>query len=161
MTIEIFVADYHNPVHQTAIVELLDEYARDPMGGAEGLSTQVKENLPSALADTPNAFSILALVNGVPAGLINCFQTLSTFKCKPLVNIHDVVVNDAHRGTGLSTAMLEKVEEIALQRNCCKLTLEVLEANYIARGAYEKFGFTGYELDPAMGKAMFWEKPLA
>lgn len=161
MTIEIIVADYNDPVHQAAIVELLDEYARGPMGGAKGLSDWTKENLPAALAGTANAFSILALADGTPAGLINCFQTLSTFKCKPLLNIHDVMVSRALRGKGLSTAMLAKVEEIALQRGCCKLTLEVLEGNSIARKSYKKFGFSGYELDPVLGKAMFWEKPLA
>jgi len=161
MTIEIIVADYSDPAHQAAIVELLDEYARDPMGGARGLSDWTKENLPAALAGTANAFSILALADGTPAGLINCFQTLSTFKCKPLVNIHDVMVSRAFRGKGLSTAMLAKVEETALQRGCCKLTLEVLEGNSIARKSYKKFGFAGYELDPVLGKAMFWEKPLA
>ena len=160
MVIEIIVADYSNPAHQAAIVELLDEYARDPMGGARGLSDWAKENLPAALAGTANAFSVLALADGAPAGLINCFQTLSTFKCRPLVNIHDVTVSQSLRGRGLSTAMLAKVEEIAQQRGCCKLTLEVLEGNSIARRAYARFGFRGYELDPAMGKAMFWEKPL-
>ena len=160
MNIEIILADYNDPAHQAAIIELLDEYARDPMGGAKGLSDWTKENLPAALAGTANAFSILALADGTPAGLINCFQTLSTFKCKPLVNIHDVMVSRVFRGKGLSTAMLAKVEETARQRGCCKLTLEVLEGNTIARKSYRKFGFQGYELDPAMGKAMFWEKPL-
>ena len=160
MNIEIILADYNDPAHQAAIIELLDEYARDPMGGAKGLSDWTKENLPAALAGTANAFSILALADGTPAGLINCFQTLSTFKCKPLVNIHDVMVSRVFRGKGLSTAMLAKVEETARQRGCCKLTLEVLEGNTIARKSYRKFGFQGYELDPAMGNAMFWEKPL-
>jgi hypothetical protein len=40
------------------------------------------------------------------------------------------------------------------------VTLEVLEGNQIAKNAYIKFGFAGYELDPKMGKALFWEKPL-
>ena len=38
------------------------------------------------------------------------------------------------------------VEEIALERNCCKLTLEVLEKNYIAINSYKKFGFNQYQL---------------
>ncbi len=45
-------------------------------------------------------------------------------------------------------------------RDCCKLTLEVLEGNHIAQAAYTKFGFSGYELDPEMGRALFWEKKL-
>ena len=56
--------------------------------------------------------------------------------------------------------MLDEVERIAKEKGCCKLTLEVLEGNIVAKKAYEKFGFSSYELDPATGKALFWEKVL-
>ncbi len=56
--------------------------------------------------------------------------------------------------------MLSTVEQIAQDKGCCKLTLEVLEANQPAQQAYTKFGFSGYELDPRAGKALFWEKLL-
>jgi ribosomal protein S18 acetylase RimI-like enzyme len=56
--------------------------------------------------------------------------------------------------------MLEKVEELALEKGCCKLTLEVLQGNTIAQNSYEKFGFANYVLDPEMGSAMFWQKAL-
>jgi len=36
----------------------------------------------------------------------------------------------------------------------------VLEGNRTAQAVYKSLGFTGYELDPRMGKAMFWQKPL-
>ncbi|MDU0356030.1 GNAT family N-acetyltransferase [Paraglaciecola aquimarina] len=57
--------------------------------------------------------------------------------------------------------MLQKVEQIARQKDCCKITLEVLEGNEVAKNAYLKHGFAGYELDPEQGKAMFWQKVLA
>jgi len=97
---------------------------------------------------------------GQAAGLINCFEGLSTFLCKPLLNIHDVVVTSIHRGERLLARMLRKVEEIAVDRGCCKLTLEVLEGNTLAQAAYRSAGFLGYELDPKQGRAMFWEKKL-
>ena len=56
--------------------------------------------------------------------------------------------------------LLRAVEREARERGCAKLTLEVLEGNAPARGAYEKFGFGAYQLDPAMGQAMFWQKSL-
>ena len=43
---------------------------------------------------------------------------------------------------------------------CCKLTLEVLDGNAPAKAAYEKFGFASYELDPAVGGALCWQKKL-
>jgi hypothetical protein len=36
----------------------------------------------------------------------------------------------------------------------------VLEGNTIAMAAYRSLGFEGYQLDPALGKALFWEKKL-
>jgi ribosomal protein S18 acetylase RimI-like enzyme len=65
---------------------------------------------------------------------------------------------EAYRGLGISQQLLAKVDEIAQQRGCCKVTLEVLQGNTVAQKAYQKYGFTGYELDPAMGQAMFWHK---
>ena len=45
-------------------------------------------------------------------------------------------------------------------RGCCKLTLEVLDNNFIAKALYKKFGFSDYQLDPEYGNALFWEKKL-
>ena len=103
---------------------------------------------------------MLAFVGGEPAGLVNCFEGFSTFACRPLVNVHDVVVMNPFRGLGLSQKMLQKVEEIARQRGCCKITLEVLEGNAVAQSAYRKFGFDDSMFDPAYGRMLFWSKSL-
>lgn len=161
MTIEIRQVDYTNPQDAAHLCALLDNYAQDKMGGSQALPQEVKANLAAELAKLPHAFSLIAYLEGQPVGLINCFQTLSTFKCKPLINIHDVTVVAECRGLGVSQKLLEKVEEIARERGCCKITLEVLEGNQVAQNAYKKFGFEGYELDPELGKALFWEKPLS
>ena len=160
MATDIVVADYHDPAHAADLVALLDAYARDRMGGGRPLSAFARENLVKELAQRPRAFSVLAYVDGQAAGLVNCFEGFSTFSCRPLINIHDVVVLDAFRGQGLSQSMLATVETVAQERGCCKLTLEVLEGNDVAQHAYRKFGFDGYELDPATGRALFWEKVL-
>jgi ribosomal protein S18 acetylase RimI-like enzyme len=142
------------------IVFLLDHYASDPMGGGEPLSDNVKQKLVVSLSNIPNAFSVLATVDGKPAGLVNCFEGFSTFKCKPLININDVTVITEFRGLGISQKMLDKVEQIARSRDCCKITLEVLSNNQPAMSAYRKFGFSEYELDPDAGSALFWQKIL-
>jgi len=160
MSIEIRLANYNDAKDGQLVVELLNAYAQDPMGGGEALAQHTQENLAAELAKIPHAFSILAFVDGKPAGLINCFEAFSTFKCKPIINVHDVTVLSDFRGLGLSLKMMDKVEEIARERGACKMTLEVLEGNKVAQGSYLKFGFSGYELDPKMGQAMFWEKPL-
>ena len=160
MKIDVFTLNYQDSQHDQDMLFLLDDYALDPMGGATALTQTVKDNLASELAKLPHAFSVICYVDGKPAGLANCFYAFSTFTCKPLINIHDLVVSSEFRGLGISQKMLQHVENIAIQKGCCKVTLEVLEGNQIAKNAYLKFGFAGYELDPQMGKALFWEKPL-
>jgi len=160
MSIEIVKADYLSELHSKDIPSLLNAYASDPMGGGQPLRDSVKTNLVKALSKLPHAFSIIAYVNQQPAGLVNCFEAFSTFSCKPLVNVHDVIVLSEHRGNGLSQKMLDKVEKIAKSRGCCKVTLEVLSNNEAAKSAYNKQGFSGYELDPQSGVALFWQKPL-
>ncbi len=158
--VKIIAADYLLPEHGAAIVQLMDEYARDPMGGGQGLSDYAKVNLVATLAQRSTARSILAYVDDQPVGLINCFEGFSTFACAPLLNIHDVIVSREFRGQGLSKLMFAKVEEMARELGCCKLTLEVLAGNRVAQGAYRACGFAGFELDPAMGQALFWQKKL-
>jgi ribosomal protein S18 acetylase RimI-like enzyme len=159
-SIEIIEADLSVPKHANAVIALMDEYARDPMGGGNGLSDYAKTNLIPELAKRQIARVILAFVDDLPAGLVICLEGFSTFACQPLLNIHDAIVSLPYRGRGLSKLMLQAAEKIAIDLGCCKLTLEVLEHNYLAQTAYRSFGFNGYELNPQMGKALFWEKKL-
>jgi GNAT superfamily N-acetyltransferase len=156
-TLEVVEAQYADPVHATALVDLLDQYARDPAGGSEPLSAFARDRLAAELAARPTAFSVLAFDAGLPIGLINCIEGFSTFACKPLVNVHDVVVIEGYRGHGVGRLMLERVRAIAQRRGACKLTLEVLDGNRSAIALYEKFGFAPYQLDPAMGQARFFQ----
>jgi len=59
-TLTLCQVDYANPQHMQALLDLLDGYARDPMGGAEPLSDFAKTHLPQALAARPHLFSVLA-----------------------------------------------------------------------------------------------------
>ena len=160
MKIEILQANYLNKDHALAIGYLLNAYATDPMGGGKPLPDEIQNNIAKKLSEINYAVSVIGYIDGEPAGLVNCFEGFSTFLCKPLLNIHDMIVLKKYRGAGLSQLLLEKVEEIAKSKECCKLTLEVLSKNTVAQSSYTKFGFTGYELDPEFGKALFWEKPL-
>ncbi len=161
--LQICRADYANPAHAKALIELLDAYARDPMGGGVPLPALVKQNLVAAMAERGQIFSVLAFAgdhDSVPVGLANCVEGFSTFACQPLVNVHDLVVLPAYRGRGIAQKMLALVEEIALERGACKLTLEVLAGNQSATRLYRRVGFSAYQLDPAMGTAQFLQKWL-
>ena len=162
-TVHICRADYANPVHALALVAVLDAYARDPMGGGEGLSEFTKTHVVAELAARPQAFSVLAFADSSqaqPVGLVNCIEGFSTFACRPLVNVHDVAVLASHRGQGVAERMLALAEEVACERGACKLTLEVLSGNAGAVRLYQRVGFANYELDPAAGQARFMQKWL-
>lgn len=160
LAIEVLQADYGNAQHAQDLVYLLNAYAADPMGGGIPLTDVVQCSLVEELAKRDFALSLLAYVDGKPAGLLNAFEGFSTFAAKPLINIHDVIVLKEFRGLQLSQKLLSAVEELARARGCCKLTLEVLSGNESAKYAYMKFGFAGYALDPKVGQALFWQKKL-
>jgi len=159
-TFTVRLANYSKPSDAQAILGLLDHYARDPMGGGKPLSKFVLQNLIESLSSTTGAFSVLAYQDNVAVGLVNCFQSFSTFKCLPIINIHDVIVRKNYRGHKLAAKMLELVEQTAKERGSCKLTLEVLEGNTAAKRVYQSFGFNAYQLDPEQGNALFWEKSV-
>ena len=161
--LRICQADYADPQHISALMGLLDGYARDPMGGGQALSDMARTKLPEALKARPFMFSVLAfddVQNGLPVGLINCVEGFSTFACQPLVNVHDVVVVASHRGQRVAERMLAEVVALASQRGACKLTLEVLAGNVSAQKLYRRVGFDNYQLDPTMGHAQFMQKWL-
>lgn len=158
--LQVLRADYANPVHARALVSLLDAYAQDPAGGGKALSEYAKTHLVQSLAARPQAFSVLAFAGELAVGLVNCFEGFSTFQCRPLVNVHDVAVLASHRGQRVGERMLALAELIAHERGACKLTLEVLQGNRSAHRLYERLGFAGYELDPALGQAQFLQKWL-
>ncbi|MDZ7596023.1 MAG: GNAT family N-acetyltransferase [Thiobacillus sp.] len=159
--IEVVRVRYDDPAHATALLELLDAYALDPAGGGEALDAFTRDNLIAELAARPFIFSVLAFDGDTPVGLVNAIEGFSTFACRPLVNVHDVVVSASHRGRGIAALLFAEVEAIARERGACKLTLEVLDGNASARALYQRLGFAAYQLDPAMGHAQFLQKWLA
>lgn len=153
-------ADYQSASDAAALVMLLDAYASDPAGGGEPLSDFAKTHLVRELAARPQAYSVLAFEGEAPVGLVNCIEGFSSFACKPLVNVHDVAVLATHRGRGIAEAMLAEAERIAVGRGAIKMTLEVLSGNAPAMRLYQRAGYAGYQLDPAMGSAQFLQKWL-
>jgi ribosomal protein S18 acetylase RimI-like enzyme len=156
----IIQADLTRHDHAQAYLALMSHYASDPMGGAEDLSDYAKQNLVKMLLARQDAFIVLAFQEQQPAGLLTAFEGFSTFACQPLLNVHDVIVFKEFRSQGVAALLFSEIEKIAKSRDCCKITLEVLEGNEIAKKAYAKLGFAGYQLIPEFGNALFWTKSL-
>ncbi len=156
----VVAVDLDDPSHQRSLVDLLDEYARGSTGGGEPLSEFARSRLVPALRGQSTYAGFLALRGARAVGLVNAFFGFSTFAARPLLNIHDLFVHREARRRGVARRLLESVEELARDRGCCKLTLEVLSGNGPARAAYDAAGFRSSTLDPAMGEALFLEKKL-
>jgi ribosomal protein S18 acetylase RimI-like enzyme len=165
MKLRIARVNFRDARDAQALVMLLDAYARDPMGGGQGLTEAVKARVCNELAEHPGATSFMAWqgagASAQAIGLINCFTGYSTFKAQPLLNIHDIVVLPAQRGQGVGQALLAAAQAHALELGCCKLTLEVLTGNTRALASYQRFGFAPYTLDPSSGEASFMHKWLS
>jgi ribosomal protein S18 acetylase RimI-like enzyme len=159
--IVVHIVDYNDPLDGADLLSLLEIYAIDPMGGGGSLSDHARANLLSGLQAVPHAFSLIASMDGEPAGLANCFWGFSTFSAKPLVNIHDIVVAPEFRGRGVAKVLFAKIEEMAAAKGACKVTLEVLSLNEPAKALYKGLGYNAYTIDPAQGTALFWQKELA
>lgn len=139
--IRIVQADLNDPIHQVAVVELLDEYARDRMGGNEPLPVEVRNRLMDALRAHPTTRVLLAFEGKRAIGVAVCFLGFSTFAARPLLNVHDLAVDPPMRGHGVGRQLLVEAEAMARRLGCCKITLEVREDNRVAQHLYDDCGF--------------------
>jgi len=151
----ILLANLADPSHQAAIVELLDMYCRDEFGDGQALSAEARANLIPGLMRHGGARVFLAYEGVRPAGVAICLLGFSTFRARPLINIHDIAVHPDFRGKGMGQALLAAVEEYASEHGCGKVTLEVRSDNHRAMAAYRKAGFESTEPE-----TWFWAKKL-
>ncbi len=158
--VEIVGADLSRPVHQRAVLDLIDAYATDPMGDGKPLDPEVRNALIPGLRQHPTTLIFLAYQGETAIGIAVCFLGFSTFAAKPLINIHDLAVLPGFRGLGIGRQLLEAVEQAARARGGCKLTLEVLEHNDRARSVYDAAGFVQATYQEAAGGALFLAKSL-
>lgn len=158
--VRVVEADLANPVHQDAVLTMVDVYSRDPMGDGQPLDPAVRERLIPGLRQHPTTLIFLALSGEQPVGIAVCFLGFSTFAAKPLINIHDCAVRAEVRGQGVGRLLLAAVEAKARALGCCKVTLEVLDQNHRALRTYLAAGFVRYSLQPGAGEAIFMTKPL-
>jgi ribosomal protein S18 acetylase RimI-like enzyme len=127
----------------------------DPMGGVAQHNAVKSEALVNGLAAHPASFVLLARRGNSYVGLATCFINFSTFKVKPYLNIHDVIISKEHRGKHIGRKLIEKCIEIAIERGYCKITLEVRDDNLVAKNLYKSLDFK--DCEPVMH---FWTKVL-
>ena len=160
MRTSIVDADLGDPTHSEGLLEVLDSYAREAVGGGRPLSADVRSRLVPALNRHPNALVLLAIHSKRPVGAAVCFVGLSTFAARPVLNIHDLAVLPEFRDAGIGRSLLEAASARARELHCCKLTLEVRQDNERALSLYRRFGFGDFAAGAQPATTLFLEKRL-
>lgn len=152
--IEIIDCDFNNEAHCKSVIELMNAYMADDMGGnLPPHSVESAKKLIEGLKAHPSKLVVLAKYEGAFVGLSNSFINFGTFASKPFINIHDVVVVSEHRGLGVGRRMMEAIAQRAEELDCAKITLEVREDNKRAQALYSSVGF-----EEGVPPMHFWSK---
>jgi len=122
-----------------AILELirgLAEYERlaDRVTATE---EKIRETLFGA---RPVAEALLAEVGEEAVGLAIFFTNYSTFLAKPGIYLEDLFVKPHARGQGIGKALLKKIAQLAVERECGRVEWSVLDWNEPSIQFYESLG---------------------
>jgi GNAT superfamily N-acetyltransferase len=88
----------------------------------------------------PGAEVLLAFVGAECAGLALFFPNYSTFLAQPGIFLEDLYVKAHLRGQGAGLALLQRLAQIAEERNCGRVEWEVLDWNEPSIGFYTSLG---------------------
>lgn len=132
--------DLNNASDQQQLLMLLNVFAAGQTGSGSALPKSISRELIPGLQAHPTTVLFLAERMSHAVGMAVCFVGFSTFKAKPLINIHDLAVHPDYRSSGVGSALIETICDFARDRNYCAVTLEV-QADNPARRLYARYGF--------------------
>ena len=153
--ITFVLVNLDNEEHCLQMIRLLDAYMSDEMGNGIAMPESLAPEIIRGLKGHPAYVGFFVLVGDQYAALANCNKNFSTFKARPLINIHDLIVHPDFRGMGIGKFLLDSIAVFAREIGCCRINLEVRSDNLKARKLYRKCGYG--ECFPSM---LFWEKNL-
>ena len=84
--------------------------------------------------------AILAEFAGKAVGFAIFFHNYSTFLTKPGIYLEDIFILPEYRRKGIGKALLAKVAQIAIERDCGRLEWSVLDCNVSAQAFYRNMG---------------------
>ena len=90
--------------------------------------------------DRPYAEVLIAEVDDEAVGFALFFHNFSTFLGRPGIYLEDLFVKPEHRGSGLGKALLKRLAEITVERDCGRMEWAVLDWNEPSIGFYKKLG---------------------
>ncbi|MFT3738965.1 MAG: GNAT family N-acetyltransferase [Breznakibacter sp.] len=153
--LKIVGCDLQRNDHVVAFTNLMGIYMSHPMGLSAVLQPELAGKMVDGLRLRPNYLGFLVQYGQMYVGLANCFENFSTFKAKPLLNIHDFIVDKSYQRMGIGRFLLDGIVEYAKKHGHCRVNLEVRSDNPAAMSLYRQLGFI--ECKPPM---LFWERNL-
>lgn len=88
----------------------------------------------------PFAEALIGRYGGTDSAFALFFHTFSTFLARPGLYLEDLYVRPEARGRGIGSALLRRVGQLAVERNCGRLELAVLRWNEPAMRLYRRHG---------------------
>ncbi|MGE5723416.1 MAG: N-acetyltransferase family protein [Sphingomonadales bacterium] len=88
----------------------------------------------------PAAEVLIAEDEGAPIGFALFFHNFSTFEGRPGIYLEDLFVTPEARGRGAARALLARLAQLAIERDCARLEWAVLDWNAPAIAFYRSIG---------------------
>ncbi|MBN8830367.1 MAG: GNAT family N-acetyltransferase [Sphingomonadales bacterium] len=88
----------------------------------------------------PMAEVLIAELDGAAIGFALFFHNFSTFEGRPGIFLEDLFVAPEARGQGAGKALLGRLAQIAIERDCARLEWSVLDWNQPAIDFYRSLG---------------------
>ena len=104
-------------------------------------ATRLRAVLDALLQSDSTLYLIAEGPAGAIVGVLQLSFRLSTWGAAPYVYIEDFYVEEAFRGQGTGRALLERAVEIARDRGCVRMDLDVLSSSTAAQAFYTRHGF--------------------
>ena len=132
------------PADTADITRLVYDLAVFEKIAGEALATpeRFREQL---FGDPPNAYAMVAEIDGRVVGIAIWFYNFSTFECRPGLYVEDVYVEPRHRGLGIGRAFFQAMAQSALRKGCSRMEWSVLDWNESAVTFYRSMGAVGME----------------
>jgi len=114
----------------------LATYERQP----EAVVATEADLLRDGFGATPRFWSLIAELDGAPAGFALYFTSYSTWRGHHGIRLEDLCVTPALRRQGIGKAVLVRLAQIAVEQGCPRLEWDVLDWNAPAIAVYERIG---------------------
>jgi GNAT superfamily N-acetyltransferase len=128
------------PADAALILELVRALAAFERA-ADKVEATVEDVRREGFGERPAFECLIAESDGEPAGFALFFHNYSSWTGRRGLYLEDIFVHDWARGRGVGEALMRRLAQLALERNCARLDLWVLEWNP-ARRFYERLGIS-------------------